>query len=103
MQSRPIFSFSGWRVSSILTEVAHDFANPSPQFPPVLIIGAGPSGLALGRELAARGIRFTILEKGGVGESWARMAKQLKLVSPWKCNWLARCDRNQRRANDQLT
>jgi hypothetical protein len=31
------------------------------------------------------------------------MAKQLKLVSPWKCNWLSRCDRNQRRANAQLT
>lgn len=98
-----ILNSSSWRVSLTLTEVAHDSDNHSEHFLPVLIIGAGPSGLALGRELAARGIRFTILEKGTVGESWARMADGLKLVSPWKCNWLSRDDERRHGSNDQLT
>jgi len=54
-----------------------------------LIIGAGPAGLSLGFELKRRGISFLILEKGaGVGHAWQNMPRQLKLVSPWKTNFL---------------
>jgi hypothetical protein len=69
----------------------------------VLIIGAGPSGLTLARELQQRGVEFVVLEKGEVGDSWQRMPKSLKLVSPWKCNWLSTSDRNRHGSNDQLT
>jgi putative flavoprotein involved in K+ transport len=69
----------------------------------VVIIGAGPSGLALGAELRTRGIDFIIVEKGEVGDSWARMPKQLKLVSPWKCNWLTPETCGRFSANAQLT
>lgn len=70
----------------------------------VVIIGAGPSGLALGSALRARGVEdYVILEKGRVGESWRQMPTRLKLVSPWKANWITRDSRNQFAANDQLT
>jgi hypothetical protein len=70
--------------------------------PTVIIIGAGPSGLTLARELRQRGIDFVILEKGDVGDSWQRMPKPLKLVSPWKCNWLSPKDRERHHPNAQL-
>lgn len=55
----------------------------------LIIIGAGPAGLSLGYELKQRSIPFAILEQGGgVGESWRRMPSTLKLVSPWKTNFL---------------
>jgi putative flavoprotein involved in K+ transport len=55
---------------------------------PVAIIGGGPAGLALGWQLQQRGVSFVILEKGAAGESWNQMPRTLKLVSPWKWNWL---------------
>ena len=61
----------------------------------VLILGAGPAGLALGRELKQRGVSFLILERGQtVAHSWQSMPMHLKLLSPWKANWLpgARAD-----------
>jgi putative flavoprotein involved in K+ transport len=55
----------------------------------VLIVGAGPAGLALGFELKQRGVACLILERGAAaGESWRRMPMRLKLVSPWKANRL---------------
>ena len=37
----------------------------------IVVIGAGQAGLALGRELGARGISFTILDEGAaVGQTW---------------------------------
>jgi putative flavoprotein involved in K+ transport len=55
----------------------------------VFIIGAGPAGLVLGRELQGRGIPFLIVERGATaGESWRRMPTRLNLISPWKANWL---------------
>lgn len=55
----------------------------------ILILGAGAAGLALGYELKQRGLSFLILEQGAAaGESWRRMPTHLKLVSPWKANFL---------------
>jgi cation diffusion facilitator CzcD-associated flavoprotein CzcO len=52
-------------------------------------VGAGPAGLALGRELKRLNISFQLLERGATpGESWRRMPEHLKLVSPWKANYL---------------
>src|SRR4051812_6678013 len=70
---------------------------------PVLIIGAGPAGLALGAELKRRRIGFLILDKGRAADSWERMPPHLKLVSPWKCNWISRADESRFAANAQLT
>src|SRR5688572_10877128 len=77
--------------------------NDSQRQTTVIIIGAGPSGLVLGKELTARGIDFVILEKGSIGDSWAQMAKQLKLVSPWKCNWLSRDEARRHAPNEQVS
>lgn len=55
----------------------------------VLILGAGPSGLVLARELEKRRVPCLILERGqNAGESWRRMPENLRLVSPWKTNAL---------------
>jgi thioredoxin reductase len=69
----------------------------------VAVIGAGPAGLALGRALQARKVEFVILEKGRVAESWRRMPKHLKLVSPWKANWLTRDSTARFAPHAQLT
>ena len=60
---------------------------------PILVLGAGPAGLALGAELQERGVPFLIAEQGpDAGDSWRRMPSRLKLLSPWKANWLRRED-----------
>ncbi len=59
----------------------------------VLILGAGPAGLTLAFELKQRAVDCLLLEKApAVADSWARMPSQLKLVSPWKANWLPGAD-----------
>jgi putative flavoprotein involved in K+ transport len=64
-------------------------SNPSSPCAPVLIVGAGPAGLALARELMKRRVQFAVLERGdNAGESWRRMPNNLHLVSPWKTNAL---------------
>lgn len=46
----------------------------------VLIIGAGPAGLATSRELARRGVRHIVLERGDrVAHSWANLYDSLVL------------------------
>lgn len=46
----------------------------------VIVVGAGPSGLAVGACLRERGIPFTILEQAGsVGSSWRRHYDRLHL------------------------
>lgn len=46
----------------------------------VAVIGAGPGGLAVGRELREAGARFTILERGeGPGHTWANLYDSLAL------------------------
>jgi putative flavoprotein involved in K+ transport len=54
----------------------------------VVILGAGPAGLAMSRCLARRRVEHVVLERGGVAESW-RSARwdSLRLLTP---NWLTR-------------
>jgi cation diffusion facilitator CzcD-associated flavoprotein CzcO len=45
-----------------------------------LVIGAGPGGLAVSRELTRRGVEHQVLEAGeGPGESWTRLYDSLRL------------------------
>ena len=70
----------------------------------VIVIGAGPAGLALGWELKRRGVSFCILERGAqAGESWRRMPTHLKLVSPWKASWLPGFGVRRWSANHEVT
>ena len=48
---------------------------------PVIIIGAGPCGIAAGAELKKKGIESLILEKGSVTESIRRYPKRMKFFS----------------------
>jgi thioredoxin reductase len=53
---------------------------------PVVVIGAGPVGLAAAAHLAERGIPFLVLEAGStVGENLAGYA-HVRLFSPWRFN-----------------
>ena len=47
---------------------------------PVIVIGAGPAGLATSQQLGARGIRHIVLERGdAVGHTWANLYDSLTL------------------------
>ena len=70
----------------------------------VLILGAGPAGLALGRELKQRGVSFLILERGAtVAHSWQTMPTHLKLLSPWKANGLPGARADEFPANHEIS
>jgi cation diffusion facilitator CzcD-associated flavoprotein CzcO len=45
----------------------------------VTIVGAGPAGLAVARELQRLGVRPRLLEQGRIGETWARQYQGLRL------------------------
>ena len=50
---------------------------------PVLIIGAGPSGLAAAACLKQAGVGFVLVDKNGrAGGAFCRMDRNLKLLSP---------------------
>ncbi len=71
---------------------------------PILVLGAGPAGLALGAELQQRGVPFLHVEQGPeVGHSWRRMPSRLKLLSPWKANWLRPEDASRFAAHHETT
>lgn len=54
-----------------------------------LIIGAGPAGLTMGHQLAKHTpLRFAILERGELGQSWRDMHDTLTLLSPMYVNQL---------------
>lgn len=54
----------------------------------VIVLGAGPAGLAIGYELSRRGIDYVILEKGKVaGESFSRYPHNI-FFGPWLNNTL---------------
>lgn len=63
-----------------------------PKQVPVLVIGAGPAGLALSRQLSRQRIDHEVLDRAAPGASWKAMPKALRLVSPWWTNVLARRD-----------
>jgi putative flavoprotein involved in K+ transport len=55
---------------------------------PVVVVGAGHSGLAMSRCLAARSIDHVVLERGEVAHSWrTERWDSLRLLTP---NWLTR-------------
>jgi thioredoxin reductase len=60
--------------------------NDTPSPLPVIVIGAGPAGLAAAAHLAERRIPFLVLEAGrSVGENLAGYA-HVRLFSPWQFN-----------------
>src|SRR5687767_8966753 len=50
----------------------------------VAVIGAGPAGLAAGRELLDAGVEFAVLERDRVGQTWRGRWDEFRLVTP---NW----------------
>ncbi|MFF5085396.1 FAD-dependent oxidoreductase [Actinoplanes sp. NPDC000266] len=53
---------------------------------PVVVIGAGPVGLAAAAHLAGRGIPFTVLEAGDGPAAAIRQWGHVRLFSPWRFN-----------------
>ncbi|HYN92759.1 MAG TPA: FAD-dependent oxidoreductase [Pilimelia sp.] len=53
---------------------------------PVIVIGAGPVGLAAAAHLAERGIAFTVLEAGDGPAAAVRQWGHVRLFSPWRYN-----------------
>jgi hypothetical protein len=53
---------------------------------PVVVIGAGPVGLAAAAHLAERGIAFTVLEAGATPAAAVRQWGHVRLFSPWRYN-----------------
>ncbi|TDE60286.1 flavoprotein [Nonomuraea mesophila] len=53
---------------------------------PVVVIGAGPVGLAAGAHLAERGIDFVILESGDRVAASVALWGHVRVFSPWKYN-----------------
>ena len=60
--------------------------NPNIHSLPVVVIGAGPVGLAAAAHLLERGIETMVLEAGpNVAENFRQFA-HVKLFSPWRYN-----------------
>jgi putative flavoprotein involved in K+ transport len=53
----------------------------------VLVVGGGSAGLAISRELTARGIEHVVLERGRIGQAWRDRWDSFCLVTP---NWTVR-------------
>ncbi|MET7402247.1 FAD-dependent oxidoreductase [Dactylosporangium sp. NPDC005572] len=53
---------------------------------PVVVIGAGPVGLAAAAHLAERGLPFTVLEAGDGPAAAVRQWGHVRLFSPWRYN-----------------
>jgi thioredoxin reductase len=53
---------------------------------PVVVIGAGPVGLAAAAHLAERGIAFTVLEAGSTPAAAVRQWAHIRVFSPWRYN-----------------
>jgi putative flavoprotein involved in K+ transport len=51
---------------------------------PVVVVGAGPAGLAVSHELAALAVDHVVLERGRLGQSWRDRWDSFCLVTP---NW----------------
>jgi thioredoxin reductase len=53
---------------------------------PVVVIGAGPVGLAAAAQLTERGLRFVVLEAGEHPAAAVRQWGHVRLFSPWRFN-----------------
>jgi thioredoxin reductase len=53
---------------------------------PVVVVGAGPVGLAAAAHLHERGIAFTVLEGGAGAAAAVRQWGHIRLFSPWRFN-----------------
>ncbi|MDF2710634.1 MAG: dependent oxidoreductase [Nonomuraea muscovyensis] len=53
---------------------------------PVVVIGAGPVGLAAAAHLIERGLPFVVLESGPVAGSSVRQWGHVRMFSPWRYN-----------------
>jgi thioredoxin reductase len=53
---------------------------------PVVVIGAGPVGLAAAAHLAERGVKFTVLESGTEAGAAVREWGHVRVFSPWRYN-----------------
>jgi thioredoxin reductase len=53
---------------------------------PVVVIGAGPVGLAAAAHLTERGLPFLVLEAGATAAASVRQWGHVKLFSPWRYN-----------------
>ncbi|WP_199751936.1 FAD-dependent oxidoreductase [Actinoplanes sp. ATCC 53533] len=53
---------------------------------PVVVIGAGPVGLAAAAHLAERGIAYTVLEAGETAAAAVRQWGHVRIFSPWRFN-----------------
>jgi NADPH-dependent 2,4-dienoyl-CoA reductase/sulfur reductase-like enzyme len=54
--------------------------------PPVVVIGAGPVGLAAAAHLAEGGLEYVVLESGAEPAAAVRAWGQVRLFSPWRFN-----------------
>lgn len=64
----------------------------------VLIIGAGPAGLAMSRCLSEQGIEHVVLERGQIGQRWRQDGwDSLRLLTP---NWMTRLPGYHYRGDD---
>ncbi|WP_432492047.1 FAD-dependent oxidoreductase [Kineococcus auxinigenes] len=58
--------------------------NPTTAQPPVVVIGAGPVGLAAAAHLLERGLEPLVLEAGGQIGAAIRQWRHVRLFSPWR-------------------
>ncbi|WP_417335732.1 NAD(P)-binding domain-containing protein [Halobacteriovorax marinus] len=59
----------------------------------IIVIGAGPSGIALGHILKEKNLKYLILEKGRIANSFFNMPDKLSLITLWRSNYLREEDR----------
>ena len=55
----------------------------------LIIVGAGPAGLLAAYHAKRYGLKYTVLEKSKIGQSWRCMFDGMTLLSPghWKFDW----------------
>src|SRR5881409_1315726 len=76
MRSRSIPTSRSWR-SRIASRRPSE---PMPERTPVIVVGAGPAGLAASQQLRDRGVPHRVLERGDtVGYTWANLYDSLTL------------------------
>jgi len=64
-------------------------STPTDEHFDVVVVGAGQAGLAVGYQLAKRGVRFLILDAGSrVGDSWRHRWDSLLLFTPARVDGL---------------